>query len=67
MDTKRATVLARAHDLDVLQEEARRRGVSLSSLMRRAVAHEAAALRRVRGPGYGARERPAPGDAGRSS
>jgi len=46
--TRRTTVSAEAEDLAVLEGEARRRGVSLSAVLREAVADKAAAVRRTR-------------------
>lgn len=50
---ERTTVTADAEDLAVLRDEARRRGVSLSTVLREAVSHQAAALRRRRRPRTG--------------
>lgn len=50
---ERTTVAADSEDLAVLRDEARRRRVSLSSLLRQAVAREAAELRGARRPRFG--------------
>jgi hypothetical protein len=46
--TRRTTVTAEADDLALLEDEARRRGVSLSAVLREAVAEKAAEVRRTR-------------------
>lgn len=46
--TRRTTVTAEADDLALLQDEARRRGVSLAAVLREAVAEKAAQVRRTR-------------------
>ncbi len=45
---RRTTVTAEADDLVLLEDEARRRGVSLSAVLREAVAEKAAEVRRTR-------------------
>lgn len=45
---RRTTVSAEADDLALLEDEARRRGVSLSAVLREAVAEKAAEVRRTR-------------------
>lgn len=50
--TRRATVSAESDDLAVLESEARRRGVSLSAVLREAVAEKAAEVRRDRRPRF---------------
>lgn len=50
---ERTTVTADADDLAVLRDEARRRGVSLSSILRQAVSQQAAAVRARRRPRIG--------------
>jgi hypothetical protein len=50
---RRTTVSADADDLAVLESEARRRGVSLSALLREAVEHEAGRLRSKTAPRFG--------------
>jgi hypothetical protein len=49
----RTTVTADEADLDTLRAEARRRGVSLSTVLAEAVAEKARALRRRRRPQVG--------------
>jgi hypothetical protein len=52
--TPRRTTLAADHDdLALLEEEARRRGVSLAQVLRELVANEANQLRRARRPRFG--------------
>jgi hypothetical protein len=46
--TRRTTVTADADDLAVLEDEARRRGISLSAVLREAVAERANVVRRTR-------------------
>lgn len=46
--TRRTTVTADVSDLALLEDEARRRGVSLSAMLREAVAEKATELRRTR-------------------
>lgn len=53
MTIKRTTVAAEADDLMVLDGEARRRGISLASVLREAVATEAARLRGGAQPRFG--------------
>lgn len=53
MATRRTTLAAEADDLAVLEEEARRRGVSLAQVLREIVAREAAHLRAQRRPRFG--------------
>jgi hypothetical protein len=48
-----ATVAAESDDLAVLEGEARRRGVTLSQLLREAVEHEAGRIRRQALPRFG--------------
>lgn len=50
---KRTTVSARPDDLAILEREAKRRGVSLSHVLREAVAEYAADLRTSRMPRFG--------------
>lgn len=50
---ERTTVTAESDDLAVLRDEARRRGVSLSTVLREAVSAHASALRRRRRPRVG--------------
>lgn len=50
---ERTTVAADSADLAVLRDEARRRRVSLSTLLRQAVAREASELRASRRPRFG--------------
>ena len=45
---RRTTVSAAAEDLALLEDEARRRGVSLATVLREAVAHKASEVRRAR-------------------
>jgi hypothetical protein len=51
--TRRTTLSAEADDLDVLQDEARRRGVSLALVLRELVAREASMIRGRRRPRTG--------------
>lgn len=53
MVIRRTTVAAEADDLAVLDREARRKGLSLSQVLREAVAHEAAAVRGRHRPHFG--------------
>ena len=53
MSDRRTTVTADADDLAVLEAEARRRGVSLSQVLREAVARQAKTLRTERRPRFG--------------
>ena len=53
MVIRRTTVAAEADDLAVLERAARRRGLSLSQVLREAVAHEAEAVRERRRPHFG--------------
>jgi hypothetical protein len=53
MGTRRTTLAADAEDLDLLDAEARRRGVSLARVLREVVAREAAEIRRQRRPTIG--------------
>ena len=46
--TRRTTVTAEADDLALLADEARRRGISLSAVLREAVAEKAEEVRRAR-------------------
>ena len=46
--TRRTTVSADAADLALLSDEARRRGLSLSAVLREAIAEKAAAVRKSR-------------------
>jgi hypothetical protein len=55
---QRATLAAQAEDLGILKEEARRRGVSLSSLLAEIVAREAGEIRSARRPRLGVISRP---------
>jgi len=50
---RRTTVSAPAEALDTLQAEARRRGVSLTTVLAEAVSEKAAALREARRPRLG--------------
>jgi hypothetical protein len=50
---KRTTVAADPHDLEILEYEARRRGVSLTRVLREAVAEYAAGVRTSRMPSFG--------------
>jgi hypothetical protein len=54
---QRTTVSAEADDLGVLKEEARRKGVSLASLLAEVVQREAAAIRASRRPRVGVVDR----------
>lgn len=51
--TRRTTVVADEEDLAVIAHEARLRGISLGQMLGRAVAKEAAELRRSRRPRLG--------------
>jgi hypothetical protein len=51
--TRRTTVAARRSSLDTLQGEARRRGVSLTTVLAEAVDEKAAAVRDARRPRLG--------------
>jgi hypothetical protein len=53
MSTRRTTLAADSDDLDLLAEEARRRGVSLATILREAVELEAARLRSATRPRFG--------------
>jgi len=53
MATRRTTLAADHDDLAVLEQEARRRGVSLARVLRELVAREAGDLRRARRPRFG--------------
>ena len=53
MAIRRTTLAAETADLDVLEDEARRRGVSLAQVLREVVAREASELRRRRRPRFG--------------
>jgi hypothetical protein len=53
MAVRRTTLAADADDLDLLDAEARRRGVSLARVLREVVAREAEELRRQRRPTVG--------------
>ena len=53
MSVRRTTVAAEGDDLAILEQEARRRGVSLAAVLREAVAREANALRRQAAPRFG--------------
>ncbi len=55
---QRTTLSAEADDLGVLKEEARRKGVSLASLLAEVVQREAAAIRASRRPRVGIVDRP---------
>lgn len=55
---QRTTVPAEVDDLVVLKEEARRRDISLGSLLREVVEREAAAIRAARRPRIGVVDRP---------
>jgi hypothetical protein len=59
MTVTRTTLPAEADDLMVLKQEARRRGVSLGSLLAEIVGREAAAIRASRRPRFGVVDRPA--------
>ncbi|MCA1690567.1 MAG: ribbon-helix-helix protein, CopG family [Actinobacteria bacterium] len=50
---RRTTVAAESDDLAVLEHEARRRGVTLTQILREAVEHEAGRLRRAATPRFG--------------
>ncbi|MDQ3973081.1 MAG: ribbon-helix-helix protein, CopG family [Actinomycetota bacterium] len=51
--TARTTLSADEDDLETLRAEARRRGISLATLLREVVAREAANLRAQRRPRFG--------------
>ncbi len=53
MVTRRTTVAADHDDLALLEQEARRRGIPLSHVLREAVEHEAQRLRAGRAPRFG--------------
>ncbi|MBX3028620.1 MAG: ribbon-helix-helix protein, CopG family [Chloroflexi bacterium] len=53
MTTRRTTLAADSDDLDLLADEARRRGVSLAAILREAVEAEAARLRTRTRPRFG--------------
>jgi hypothetical protein len=53
VSTRRTTVSADIDDLAVLESEARRRGVTLTAVLREAVAHEADTLRGQSRPRFG--------------
>jgi hypothetical protein len=53
MGVRRTTVAAEMDDLAILEHEARRRGVSLATVLGEAVAREADALRRDALPRFG--------------
>ena len=53
MATRRTTVAAEHDDLAVLEHEARKRGVTLSQVLREAVEHEAQRLRDDAAPRFG--------------
>jgi hypothetical protein len=53
MTTRRTTLAADREDLALLEQEARRRGVSLAQMLRELVAREADDLRRTRKPRFG--------------
>jgi ribbon-helix-helix CopG family protein len=53
MATRRTTVAADSDDLALLEGEARRRGVTLSQVLREAVEREAGRLRRATQPRFG--------------
>jgi hypothetical protein len=53
MATRRTTLAADPTDLALLEDEARRRGISLASLLREVVADRAAELRLNRRPRFG--------------
>jgi hypothetical protein len=53
MTTRRTTLAADADDLALLEQQARRRGVSLARVLRELVAREADELRRARRPRFG--------------
>lgn len=53
MVEKRTTVSADADDLAVLEYEAKRRGVSLSNVLREAVAEYVMTIRKTRKPRFG--------------
>ncbi len=50
---RRTTLAAETDDLDLLEAEARRRGVSLAQVLRELVAQRSAELRRARQPRFG--------------
>ena len=50
---RRTTLAAEDDDLALLEREARRRGVSLATVLREAVAREADSLRRKASPRFG--------------
>jgi hypothetical protein len=58
MITKRTTVAADADDLYVIEREAKRRGVSVSHMLREAVAEYAVEIRAKRAPRFGVAEGP---------
>jgi len=51
--TRRTTVSAPADDLATLEAEARRRGTSLSHILRELIEREAVSIRRARRPRFG--------------
>jgi len=53
VSVRRTTLAAEADDLALLQQEARRRGLSLAQLLRELVAREADELRTARKPRFG--------------
>jgi hypothetical protein len=53
MAVRRTTVAAERDDLAVLEQEARRRGVTLTQVLREAVEHEARRLRASAQPRFG--------------
>ena len=53
MAIRRTTLAADSEDLDLLQAEAHRRGVSLARVLREVVAREATRIRRQRRPTIG--------------
>ncbi len=53
MTPRRTTLAADRDDLALLEEEARRRGVSLAQVLRELVANEANQLRNARRPRFG--------------
>jgi hypothetical protein len=53
MTTRRTTLAADHDDLALLEQEARRRGVSLAQVLRELVANEANQLRHARRPRFG--------------
>jgi Ribbon-helix-helix protein, copG family len=53
VSTRRTTLAADRDDLALLEEEARRQGISLARLLRELVAKEATDLRRRRRPRFG--------------